>query len=75
MKITGEIDSHVSSMASSPGWRAIEALIDEEIERSRVEMETASTFDAVRMAQGRIAGLRWVRSLPAEVRRAAERPR
>ena len=59
--------SDVQHFQDSIVWRAIEEYIDFSIEQSQAVLESSVDIDLIRNAQGRIAELRTLRSLPETV--------
>ena len=59
--------SDVQYFQDSIVWRAIEEYIDFSIEQSQAVLESSVDIDLIRNAQGRIAELRTLRSLPETV--------
>ena len=59
--------SDVQHFQDSIVWRAIEEYIDFSIEQSQAVLESSVDIDLIRNAQGRIAELRTLKSLPETV--------
>ena len=59
--------SDVQHFQDSIVWRAIEEYIDFSIEKSQAVLDSSVDIDLIRNAQGRIAELRTLRSLPETV--------
>ena len=64
--------SDVQHFQDSIVWRAIEEYIDFSIEQSHAVLESSVDIDLIRNAQGRIAELRTLRSLPETVKQQIE---
>ena len=60
--------SDIQHFEDSIVWKAIEEYIEFSIEQSRAILESSTDIDLIRNAQGRIAELRTLKSLPETVK-------